>query len=149
MLKFTHTSSIRLVFSLTGFEFEVHIYMVFMNRWIRTSLHGLMYVGFHLYTSILHLFRKTYSDGLFHEFGVLYLNKTYFWISCQKHRYISYMYIGFYPYTICFKVVSISCFCIYTSFGKIGFSFQSLVFEKYRFWFKAYFLYHKNGSNSL
>jgi len=33
------------------------------------------------------------------------INKTYFWISCQKHRYILYMCIGFYPYTICFKRV--------------------------------------------
>ena len=56
-----------------------------------------------------------------------------FWFSCQKHRYISYMYIGFYPYIICFKVISISCFYIYMCFRKIGFPFQSLVFEKYQF----------------
>ena len=32
MLKFTHTSSICLVFGLTGFGFRIDIYMVFMNR---------------------------------------------------------------------------------------------------------------------
>ena len=34
-------------------------------------------------------------------------------------------------------------------FGKIGFPFQSLIFRKYQFWFKAKFQEHKNGSNSL
>jgi len=70
-----------------------------------------MYIGFHLYTSVLHIFGKTYFDVLFHVFGVLYLNKTYFWISRQKYRYIYYMCVRFYPYTICFKCISISCFC--------------------------------------
>ena len=45
---------------------------------IKTSLHALMYIRFDQYTSMLHLFRKTYFDSLFHEFRVLYLNKTYF-----------------------------------------------------------------------
>ena len=36
------------------------------------------------------------------------------------------MYIGFYPYAICFKVVSISCFCIHMSFGENGFSFSKI-----------------------
>ena len=76
-------------------------------------------------------------------------NKTYFWILYQKHRYIIYMCIGFYPYTICFKCVSISCFRIYTSLGKIGFPFQNLVFEKYGFCLRPNILYHKNSSNSL
>ena len=38
------------------------------------------------------------------------------------------MYIGFYPYTICFKVVSISCFYIYMSLGENGFPFQKSKF---------------------
>ena len=42
------------------------------------------------------------------------------------------MYIGFYPYTICFKVVDISCFCICKCFGKIGFPFQKFKFWKIR-----------------
>ena len=59
------------------------------------------------------------------------------------------MCIEFYPYTICFKSVSISCFCIYTSFGENEFSFQNSSFGKYRFSFKAKFPYHKNSSNCL
>ena len=35
------------------------------------------------------------------------------------------MYIGFYPYTMCFKVVSISCFCIHMSFGENDFHFKN------------------------
>ena len=42
----THTSSIHLVFGLTGFRFQVHTYIVFMNRYNQTSLHGLIYIGF-------------------------------------------------------------------------------------------------------
>ena len=42
-------------------------------------------------------------------------------------RYL-YMYIGFYPYTTYFKVVSISCFCIYMSFGENEFPFQKSKF---------------------
>ena len=53
------------------------------------------------------------------------------------------MYIGFYPYTMCFKVVSISYFCIYMCFGENGFPFQSLVFGKYGFRLKAKFQYDK------
>ena len=50
------------------------------------------------------------------------------------------MYIGFYQYTICFKIVSISCFCIYTSFGENGFSFQKIqVLENTIFVFKPNF----------
>ena len=81
----THTSFMCLVFRFNRFRFS-YIWFLWIDR-IKTSLHGLMYIRFDLYTSILHLFRKTYFDSLFHEFGVLYLNKTYFWISCQKHRY--------------------------------------------------------------
>ena len=59
------------------------------------------------------------------------------------------MYIGFYPYTICFKVVSISYFCIYMSFGENDFPFQKFKFGKYGFWFKAKFLSHKNDSDCV
>ena len=40
------------------------------------------------------------------------------------------MYIEFYPYTICLKVVSISCFCVSMSFGENGFPFQNPSFWK-------------------
>ena len=60
-----------------------------------------------------------------------------FWISYQKLRYIFYMYIGFNPYTICFKLVSISCFCIHLSFGENDFSFQKFKFWKIQFLFKG------------
>ena len=59
------------------------------------------------------------------------------------------MYIRFYPYKIYFKVVSISCFCIYTSFGENSFSFQNSSFEKYGFCLRPNILYHKNSSNSM
>ena len=42
------------------------------------------------------------------------------------------MYIGFYPYTTCLNVVSISCFCIWMCFGKIGFPFGKSKFWKIR-----------------
>ena len=42
------------------------------------------------------------------------------------------MYIGLYPYTIFLKVVSISCFCIWMSFGQNDFSIQKFKFWKIR-----------------
>ena len=57
-----------------------------------------------------------FTQTSFNMFG-FWFNR--FWISYQKHRYISYMYIGFYLYTICFKFVSISFFCIHMSFEDV------------------------------
>ena len=47
------------------------------------------------------------------------------------------------------KVVSISCFCIWMSFGQNEFSFEKSKFGKYGFWFSAKFLSHKNDTKSL
>ena len=54
-----------------------------------------------------------------------------------------YMYIGFYPYTICFKVILISSFCIYMCFGENGFPFQNLSLENTDFVFKPNFISQK------
>ena len=64
----------------------------------------------------------------FNMFGFSF---TQLWILCQKHRYIYlYMYIGFYPYTICFKIVSISCFYSYISLQKNCIFLQKFGFQK-------------------
>ena len=45
----------------------------------------------------------------------------------------------------CFNIM----FLYLYKYRKIVFSFRSLVSRKYRFWFKANFQEHKNGSNCL
>ena len=137
-----------LVFSLTGFGFS-YIRFSWIDR-IKISLHGLMYIRIDLYTSMLHILRKTYFDKSIHVFGVLYLNKTYFWISYQKHRYKSlYVYWILSIYNMlqsCFNIM----FLYLHVFWRKQFSIsKNPSFGKYSFWFKAKFQDHKNGWNSL
>ena len=76
MLKFTHTS-----FNLFGFWFNWFRFSYIWFSWIdriKTSLHGLMYIRFDLYTSMLHLSRKTYFKDPIHVFGVLNLTQNLF-----------------------------------------------------------------------
>ena len=98
----------------------------------KTSLHGLMYIRFVLYTCMLHILNKHSLICPFHEFEFWCFNKTYFWILCQKHWYISlyvYWIISIYYMPKC---CFISCFCIWMSFGQNGFSFQKFKFLKIR-----------------
>ena len=61
MLKFTTHTSLKFhvcwfsVFGLTDLGFHE-------QNFIKTSLHGLMYIRFDLYTYMLHILRKTYFD---------------------------------------------------------------------------------------
>ena len=91
----------------------------------------------------------THTSFKFIGFWFLVFGLTDFRFHVKNIDIYSFMYIRFYPYATYFKVVSISCFCIYMSFGENGFPFQSLVFGKYGFRLKTKLQYHKNGSNYL
>ena len=81
---------------------------------------------------MLHIFRKTYFDVLFHVFGVLYLNKTYF---------------RFYVKNI---DISITCVLdsIHTQYASKVFQYHVFIFiqvwEKSNFHFKVWFSQNTN-----
>ena len=91
----------------------------------------------------------THTSLKFIGFGFLF---NRFWISCQKHRYI-YIYLTCIFDSIhiqyVLKLFQYHVFVFTWVLEKTVFHFKIQVFEKYRFWFKAKFQYHKNGSNCL
>ena len=65
-----------------GFQFN-RSWFSWIDR-IKTSLHGLIYIRFDLYTSMLHIFRKTYFDDSILYNRALYLTKRIFWFNVKN-----------------------------------------------------------------
>ena len=99
---------------------------------------------------MLHILRKTYFNMPIHVFGFLYLNKTYFWFSCQKHRYKSlYVYWILSIYNILQSCLNIMFLYLHV-FLKNRISISKIqVLENTDFGLKQIFKNTKNGSNSL
>ena len=108
-----------------------------MNRYyIKTSLHGLMYIRFVLYTCMLQLLDKLTLIYLFHVFYVLvFLTKHILELMTKTMICICFMYIGLYPYTSCFKVFKYHVFVFGRALDKMYFPFKIQVLENIVFGF--------------
>ena len=83
-----------------------------------------MYIEFHPYASMLHIFRKTYFDVSSSYVYFYFYQKNLFWYLLSK---ISIFHLLCVLNSIhahhTSNVLQISCFCIYTSFGENEFPF--------------------------
>ena len=133
MLKYTHTHKNVCWFQFNRLCFQEYILQFHEQISSKQVYMIFMCIGFHPYAFIFHIFRKTYFDVSSSWFQVLFLTELIL-VFNARNKYISFtMCIRFYPCTSCFKSVSISCFCIYTSLRKYRFSISKLVFGKYDF----------------
>ena len=118
-----------------------------MNRhYIKTSLHGLMYIRFVLYTCMLQLLDNLLWYTYFMCFRFCVLTKLIFGI--KDKNYDIYMFHVYWILSIasCFKVFKYHVFVFGRVLDKPYFLFKIQVLEKYSFWFLVKMIRHKNSS---
>ena len=144
----------------TYFDMPIHVFGVlcfnktYFRIWfswidrIKTSLHGLMYIRFVLYTCMLHTLDKLILICIFICLEFCVLTKHIFGVNIKNIIYISFMYIGLYPYTTCFKLFKYHVFVFGWVLDKTYFQFKKIqVLENTDFDFRQNFHNTKRVQN--